>query len=58
MMSRKENPYVREEKHTFPLRLSVLLLSAALLLAGILNGGALDVLAKAINICSECIGLG
>ena len=25
---------------------------------GVLNGGAQDVLAKAIKICSECIGLG
>ena len=25
---------------------------------GVANGGAQDVLAKAIKICSECIGLG
>ena len=25
---------------------------------GIVNGGLLDVLAKAIKICSECIGIG
>ena len=25
---------------------------------GLLNGGAADVLTKAINICTECIGLG
>lgn len=30
----------------------------ALLLAGAFNGGAHDVLVKAINICTECIGLG
>ncbi len=29
-----------------------------LIVLGVLNGGALDVLAKAIRICSECIGLG
>lgn len=36
------------------------LLAAALLLIvlGVLNGGARDVLAKAVKICSECIGLG
>ena len=36
------------------------LFAAALLLIalGVLNGGALDVLAKAIRLCSECIGLG
>lgn len=38
----------------------ILLYAAALLLiaAGILNGGMRDVLIKAINICTECIGLG
>ncbi len=25
---------------------------------GVVNGGLLDVLAKAVKICSECIGLG
>ena len=36
------------------------LLIAALLLIilGIANGGAGDVLAKAVKICSECIGIG
>lgn len=36
------------------------LVCAALLLIviGVFNGGAQDVLAKAIKICSECIGLG
>jgi hypothetical protein len=36
------------------------LLAAALLLIvlGVVNGGARDVLAKAVKICSECIGLG
>ena len=29
-----------------------------LIVLGILNGGLLDVLAKAVRICSECIGLG
>ncbi len=29
-----------------------------LIIFGVLNGGARDVLAKAIKICSECIGLG
>ena len=29
-----------------------------LLAAGVLNGGMRDVLVKAINICTECIGLG
>lgn len=34
------------------------LLAAALIAAGVLNGGMRDVLIKAINICTECIGLG
>ncbi len=36
------------------------LFCAALLLIvlGVLNGGMLDVLTKAVKICSECIGLG
>ena len=32
--------------------------AVALIVAGILNGSAFDVLVKAINICTECIGLG
>ena len=36
----------------------VLILAAGLITAGILNGGLNDVLIKAINICTECIGLG
>ena len=36
------------------------LLGAAvlLILLGVLNGGAQDVLTKAVKICSECVGLG
>ena len=29
-----------------------------LIVLGVLNGGAQDVLTKAVKICSECIGLG
>ena len=29
-----------------------------MLVAGVLNGGMRDVLVKAVNICTECIGLG
>ena len=40
--------------------LRILLYACAILLtlAGVLNGGLRDVLIKAINICTECIGLG
>lgn len=36
----------------------LLVVSAVFIIAGICNGGAYDVLIKAINICQECIGLG
>ena len=32
--------------------------AAVLIVLGALNGSALDVLYKAINICTECVGLG
>ena len=38
---------------------AVLILAALILIvAGVLNGGAWDVLVKAITICTECVGLG
>ena len=40
------------------IRLSLAVVALALIVAGILNGGMADVLAKAVNICTECIGLG
>ena len=36
----------------------MLAIAAGLMGAGIMNGGLRDVLIKAINICTECIGLG
>lgn len=48
-------------KKTFPLavcRVVLYIVAIALVIAGILNGGMYDVLVKAINICTECIGLG
>ena len=39
-------------------RLILFLLSLLFMLLGVINGGARDVLIKAINICTECIGLG
>ena len=49
---------ISEPKRQIRLRLCVLCVALALLLLGILSGGAADVLTKAINICTECIGLG
>lgn len=40
------------------LRWGLLALALGLILLGVLNGGARSVLAKAVKICSECIGLG
>ncbi len=39
-------------------RIALLIAGLTLLLVGIFDGGANDVLIKAINICTECIGLG
>lgn len=39
-------------------RIAVFAAAVILIVAGILNGGMFDVLVKAINICTECIGLG
>ena len=40
------------------LRAVLLLAALALILAGIYNGGARDVLNKAAKVCTECVGLG
>lgn len=40
------------------IRGAVFVIAVAFIIAGIFNGGARDVLIKAINICTECIGLG
>jgi len=51
--------YQRQRTHASPvLRSSLLVLAAAFILLGVMNGGLRDVLVKAINICTECIGLG
>ena len=39
-------------------RTALLIAAVVLIIAGIFNGSALDVLGKAITICSECVGLG
>lgn len=40
------------------LSLSIFISAIVLIVLGILNGGASDVLIKAVNICTECIGIG
>ena len=39
-------------------RVTVLCLGVLFIILGVMNGGSRDVLVKAINICTECIGLG
>lgn len=47
-----------EPRRTARLRLVLLALAAAMIALGACNGGARDVLYKAVNICTECVGLG
>ncbi len=56
----KETPPSADKPHTAltALRVAVLVLAVAALIYGFVAGGTVDVLTKAINICTECIGLG
>ncbi len=52
---------IDEKKELFTIniiRLAILAVSVAFIIVGVFNGGMRDVLIKAINICTECIGLG
>lgn len=57
---KKLEPVASAEKKSVPSALRIALYAAAALLIalGIANGGLWDVLVKAVNICTECIGLG
>ncbi len=48
----------RPAKYRTQARLILAGAAVALVVLGIMNGGARDVLVKAVNICTECIGLG
>lgn len=48
----------KRDKKILIIRLSVGVIAIGLIIHGIINGGANDVFQKAINICTECIGLG
>ena len=50
--------YQKEENIKLILRISVFVIAVVLIIVGALNGQADSVLEKAINICTECIGLG
>ncbi len=45
-------------KNMRPLQIALVLAAIGLIVAGAFNGSARDVLYKAINICTECVGLG
>lgn len=47
-----------ETKHGGSIRIILIAAAMILIIAGILNGSARDVLIKAIYICRECIGIG
>lgn len=46
------------EKSMLGARLTLAVIAVVFIVVGIFNGGMADVLQKAINICTECIGLG
>ena len=47
-----------DEKKYRPYRNAIIVAAVIFIVAGLINGGTIAVLAKAINICTECIGLG
>lgn len=47
-----------QKQEFFWLRWIILVAAAVILVYGFMTGGTADVLTKAINICTECIGLG
>ncbi len=59
----RKRPAAKAETAPAPLRLlsvktALLCLAIILLLFGFFTGGTMDVLTKAVNICTECVGLG
>ena len=40
------------------LAIVILIIAVVFIVIGVANGGAADVLQKAVNICRECIGIG
>ncbi len=49
---------VQSDAFTWTMRAIIFVIGVILVILGVSNGGAGDVLGKAINICTECIGLG
>lgn len=54
----EETDFDAGEKKYRPYRNAILIAAIIFIVAGLLNEGTVAVLAKAINICTECIGLG
>ena len=54
----KSAPAAENKKVLLAVRLSLLFVALAVCLFGYFSGGFNDVLTKAVNICTECIGLG
>lgn len=54
----KEPPVPQTDKRVRIVRTAVLLVGIAFLIYGFVAGGTADVLTKAVNICTECVGLG
>lgn len=53
-----EKAAVKKTRTLLIVRIIVFVAAVAMIVAGVANGGMADVLAKAIAICTECIGLG
>ncbi len=49
---------LKEKRQLFAIRAVILVVAIVFIIVGIFNGGADDVLDKAVKICTECIGLG
>ena len=57
-MQHHENQQTSARKAVPILRLALLAVCIGFLLYGFFSGGTQDVLTKAVNICTECVGLG
>lgn len=49
---------IQTQKNALVVRIGLAILALTLIVWGICNGGMADVLEKAVNICTQCIGLG
>lgn len=56
--SKQQIAHSKNDRSILILRCALLGIGGAILLYGLFNGGTADVLTKAINICTECVGLG